>query len=336
MNTFKIGNRAVGDGAPVYVILEAANCHEGNFDIAKKMVEEAAGSGANAIKFQRHIVEDEMISAHPKFSTQNQRSLKLEWLKELKAIVEEHGIDFICTPFSRLAATDVAAMGVKVMKIGSGEVTDLDYMDYVAQLGIPTIFSRGMTSLDEVEETAAIFKKRGTPYMVLHCTSIYPAIESQLFLDSIGVMKERFQVPIGYSSHIPSITAAVNAAALGANLLEIHYTLDRKTVGTTDHKVSLEPHEIREVVRLVRELEAMRGVKEGVMIEERSVIDWAQHSVVTVKEIKAGETITREHLSTKRPLWKGIHAKHLNEVVGKVAARDVANDQQLHWEDVVK
>lgn len=336
MTSFKIGDREIGNGKPVYIILEAANCHEGNFEVAKKMVAEAVGSGADAIKFQRHIVEDEMISAHPKFGTQNQRSLKLEWLKELKTIVEGHGMDFICTPFSRLAADDAAAMGVKVIKIGSGEATDLDYLDHVAQKHIPTIFSRGMTSFDEIAEAGAVFKKHGTPYMVLHCTSIYPAVESQLFLDSIAVMKERFQVPIGYSSHIPSVTAAVNAAALGADLLEVHYTLDRKTVGTTDHKVSLEPQEIREVVRLVRELETMKGVKEGVMPEEQPVIEWAHHSVVTVKDIKSGETITREHLSTKRPLWDGIHAKHLYEVVGKKAARDVANDQILHWEDVVK
>lgn len=333
MNQFFIGDREIGDGQPVYIIVEAANCHEGDFETAKRMLLEIADTGVDAIKYQRHVVEDEMIPAHPKFETQRKRSLSLPQLQELKTMAEERGLDFICTPFSRQAADEVESLGVKAFKIGSGEATSHDYLEHVARKGIPTIFSRGMTSFDEVDEASAVFKKHGTAHMVLHCTSVYPASPEQLFLDSISVLKERLGVPVGYSSHIPSVSAAVNAAALGASLVEVHYSLDRESEGTTDHKVSLMPSEIQEMVSRIRELEKMRGVKEGILPEEEQVISWARHSVVSVAPIKKGEAISREQVSTKRPLWKGIPAKHLPEVLGKRATRDIEPHEQLSFDD---
>lgn len=334
MNTFAIGNRRIDQESPVYVIAEVANTHEGSLETARKMVDAVAGSGVDAVKFQLHFPAAEMIHSHPKFVTQGQRSLSLDDLKELKTYVEEKGLTFLCSGFSREAVDALVEMNLPALKVGSGEVSDPDFLEHVAKKGVPTILSTGMTTLEEVATAVEIFKKHGTPYMLLHCASVYPADYKHLNLDTIRALGEEFEVPVGFSDHTAEILSSVASVAFGAVMIEKHYTLDRAQEGTSDHKVSLQPEEFIELVKGVRSLEVARGVKTGILPEEEEVIAWARHAVVTVRDIEKGATITREDISTKRPLFDGVPAARLSEVLGKKAIRAIKADDLVRWDDL--
>jgi N-acetylneuraminate synthase len=332
--TVRIGHKEVGGTNPVFVIAEIANCHEGKIDIAREMVDKIAGSGVDAVKLQLHIPEAEMLKSHPKFHTQGGRSLSLDELKELKHYIESKGLLFLCTPFSREAADQLETLDVAAFKIGSGEVSDPDFIDHIARIGKPMIISTGMMELDELDEAVRIIKSHNTPLIILHAISLYPTPYNRLNLLTIPMLKERYQVPVGLSDHTPEIYSAIASLSLRPALIEKHYTLDRNTVGTSDHKVSLQPEEFIELVSAIRKLEPAMGERVGILEEEQQVIAWARHAVVSTRAIKKGETFTKENISTKRPLYDGIPAKRLADVVGKTATKDIEADALLHNEDV--
>lgn len=330
----RLGNKNVGEGEPVFLVAEIANAHNGSIDTAKHMIDELRDSGVDSIKFQLHIVEAEMISEHPKFHTQKQRSLSLEELKVLKKYTEDRGMYFLCTPFSREAADQLELIGVDAFKIGSGELTDLSMIEYIAKKGKTMILSTGMSELSEIDATVAILKKYNTPFMLLHAVSVYPPAYEQLNLGVITTLRERYEVPIGLSDHTPEIYSAIAAVPLKAAFIEKHYTLDRNQSGTSDHKVSLEPHEWKELASAVRKIEKACSEQKIILPEEKKVIDWARHAVVALTDIEVGTTIETSMVGTKRPLWDGIPASELAKVIGRKTKRTLKADTLIKWTDL--
>lgn len=335
LRKIKLGGRLVGEGEPIFIVAEVANTHEGKFDTAIKMVERAVGIGVDAVKFQMHIPEAEMIKAHPKYVTQGKRALSIAELVKLKRFAESGGLHFLCTPFSRQAADQLEDIGVGVFKIGSGEMTDLPFLEYVAKKGKPIILSTGMSDWHEVEEAVKLIKIRyQLPLLLVHCVSVYPPEYRMLNLGVIKRLREYFGGPVGLSDHTPEIFSSIAAIPYGISFLEKHYTLDRKQIGTSDHRVSIEPQEFRMLVDGVRKIELACGNTKAILDEERPVIEWARHAVVSLKDIPAGNVIYADAVSTKRPLYDGIPAKYLSCVIGRKARNDIAGDSLIRWEDL--
>ncbi len=332
--SLELGGKKIGTGHPVFLVAEVANCHNGDFEIAKKMIDVISETGVDAVKFQLHIVEKEMIPSHPKFETQRQRSLSATQLVDLKAHAESLGLYFLCTPFSREAADRLEEMGVDAFKIGSGELTDLAFLDHIAKKGKTMIVSTGMSELHEIDEAAEVMRKRNTPFMFLHAISMYPPTYDRLNMGVIPKLRERLGVHIGLSDHTPEIYSAIASVPFGVPIIEKHYTLDRNQYGTSDHKVSLEPREWKMLVDGVRKVEQACGVEKRIFDEERSVIDWARHSVVTLRDIKAGEVITADAVSTKRPLYAAIPARELPSVLGKRAKKFISRHTAVMRDDI--
>ena len=335
-----VAGRVVGDGHPCYVIAEACINHNGDFATAVEMVERAAEAGADAIKFQVHYLEHEMLRDVPTSSNFDkplwqvleETNLTDGQHIELERLCAARGIQYLCTAYCREAGEFLASIGVPLLKTGSGETTNLPFLRALAGHGIPLLVSTGMATLDEVDRTVAALKETGTPFGITHCTSEYPPVYEDINLGLIPVYKERYGIVVGHSDHTPSIYTALGAVAYGASVVEKHFTLDRSQPGA-DHAVSLEPDELAQLVEGIRAVQAAGGTRKEVFDRERPIRDWAHHSVVTLRPVAAGETLGEDDVWVKRP-GTGIPAAELYSVLGRRAARDLAADVLLTWEDV--
>ena len=341
---FKIGNKIINQSNKPYVIAEACINHEGNIEKAKKMVVNAANSGASAIKFQMHVLEDEMLKVTPKsknfdeslYDTLDRTNLNIKQHIYLKNYCKKYKIDYLCTPFSRKSA-DILYKEVKVnvFKVGSGELTNLPLQIHIAKKRLPTIISTGMSTMQEVEETFKEVYKINKKIALTQCTSIYPC---PVELSDIGVIKEyikKFKIPIGLSDHTSSIYTSLGAVALGARIIEKHFTLNKKAKGP-DHASSIEPHELKELVVGANAIFNARGEKKKIHKKELEIISWARESVVTTANIKKGEKFSEKNISVKRPAPKGkvIPAKIFKKILGKKTKRYLKKNKQLKWTDV--
>jgi sialic acid synthase SpsE len=339
-STLHIGDREVGDGAPCYVIAEACVNHNGDFPTALRLVEEAQAAGADAVKFQLHYPEHEMLPALP--GSSNFDKPLGEILRETHLLEAQHaelrdrcnelGIHYLCTAYCREAADTLADLGLLAFKTGSGETLNFPLLRSIARHGRPMIVSTGMTTLEEVDRTVDVLRETGIPFAITHCTSEYPPVYEDINLDMIPFYKERYGIVVGHSDHTPDITTAVAAVALGAQIVEKHFTLDRNQEGP-DHKVSIEPHELAELVRQIRIVERARGNRKTVFEAEQEIRHWAHHSVVTIAPVAAGEIFSEENTWVKRP-GTGIPAAELDAVLGRRAAREVPSNALLAWDDV--
>lgn len=335
-----IGDRRVGVGHPCYVIAEACINHNGDFDTALRMVEAARAAGADAIKFQVHYLEHEMLhdvptSANfdkPLWDVLEETNLPDDQHAALKEHCARLGIEYLCTAYSREAGDFLAGLGVPAFKTGSGEATNHPFLRSLARHGRPLLVSTGMATQAEVDGTVEVLRDAGSPFGIFHCTSEYPPVYEDINLGLIPLYKERYGVVVGHSDHTPSIHTALGAVALGANLIEKHFTLDKTQKGA-DHAVSIEPAELYELVRGTRMIEAARGARKDVFERERPVRAWAHHSVVTLRPVRAGEEFSEENLWVKRP-GTGIPAADLGRVMGRRASRDLGASELLAWEDV--
>ena len=337
IDELELGRVTIGEGRPVVVIAEAACEHLGDLDTALRMIDAAAEAGADVVKFQLHLAE-EMIPGSIEFWGGSMDEVLERWNLPVEAhatLIErcgEAGVQYLCTPFSAAAADLLDELGVAGFKTGSGEMTNLPMLRAIARKRKPMIVSTGMATVEEIRETVAALREEGARFVLMNCTSAYPPRYDQLHLRFIPRMREAFGVPVGHSDHTPEWTSAIAAVAVGAVAIEKHFTLDRER-GGPDRHVSLEPAELRAMVDAIRNVESALGDEKEVYPEEQVVRDWAHHSVVAVRRIPAGTTITANHVAVKRP-GRGIPAKHLEDVIGKVAARDVAADTALRWEDL--
>lgn len=335
-----IGRRPVGAAHPVLVVAEAGINHSGDMGKARALVAAAAECGADAVKFQTHLPEHEMLPdgetagyvGESLFGLLKRVELSPDQHRELKAEAERRGILFLSTPFSREAADLLEALGVPAFKIGSGEMTNWPLLRHVARKGKPVILSTGMSTLEEVADSVGVVKALNPHLILLQCTSTYPARHEDLNLGVIRIYRERFEVPVGLSDHSPGIHIALGAVALGACVLEKHFTLDRRWPGP-DQQASIEPDELRELVRGARAVKAALGNAKVVLPEEVAVQRMARESVVALVDISSGSVITNEMVWVKRP-GTGIPARELDKVMGRRAKRAIRSGSLVTWDDL--
>ena len=339
----QIGKRHVGDDCPPYVIAEAAISHQGNIQMARRMVYMAHAMGCDAIKFQMHVLDNEMLREaptsdnfdEPLYETLDKTNLTVDEHKELKALCESLGIDYLCTPFSAAAADILDNMNVIAFKTGSGELTNIPLQRHIAAKGRPMIVSTGMALVEEIKETVDVLKGMNIPLLLMHCVSAYPCPYNRVNMGNVPRYRELFDVPVGLSDHSLGIYTALGAVALGACAIEKHYTLSKIQKGP-DHAVSLEPYELGELVKGCRAVFEARGNAREIFPEERPIVAWARESVVSVKDVRRGDTITKDMVWVKRPSpgEGAIPAKDLDKVIGRTAKVDIARDRQILWREI--
>ncbi len=341
---FKIGNKIISPKNKPYIIAEACINHEGNMKLAKKMIATAAKTGASAIKFQMHVLDDEMLKKTPKssnfseslYDTLNRTNFNTKQHIYLKKICKMHNIDYLCTPFSRKSADILFhEVKVKVFKVGSGELTNIPLQKFIAHKKLPTIISTGMSTLEEVKYTFDQIYKINKKIVLTQCTSIYPCPYEYSDIGVITQYREKFSVPIGLSDHTNSIYTSLGAVALGACLIEKHFTLNKKSKGP-DHASSIEPNELKELVDGSNAIFLARSSKKKIHEKEKEIIKWARESVVSTENIKKNQILTEKNTSVKRPAPTKniIPAKKFFSILGKRASKNIIKDRQIRWKDI--
>lgn len=334
----KIKNRVISRESPVFIIAEGCDNHLGNLEAAKKMSLLSKEAGADAIKFQHHLPDEEMLPDVPMsdnfdvplYEFLKKYALNLDQHCELKRYCEEIGIIYLCTPFSYQAALELDSMGCEAFKIGSGEMTDIPSLVKIAALGKPLILSTGMSTLEEVHQTFLALKKTGVPFAFMHCVSEYPPVYEDINLGVISILQKKYpELVIGHSDHTPDLYTCFAAVALGAKVIEKHIILDKKQPGP-DQSVSIDMTDLKNLVDGIRKIEKAMGEEKVVHDREWPIREWAFRSVVSLKDIKVGSQITEDMVWTKRP-GTGIPSKDLPLVVGRVAKTRIRKDSLIQW-----
>lgn len=344
MNTLSIGTRTIGADHPPLVIVEIGINHEGSLATAYQMVDAAHAAGAEVIKHQTHVVEDEMSQAAKKVIPGNadvsiydimaRCALNEADETQLKNYVESKGMMYISTPFSRAAADRLERMGVPAYKIGSGECNNYPLLEHIAQFGKPIILSTGMNDIPSIQKAVDIFERHGIQYALLHTTNLYPTPVHLVRLGAMQEMQRHFpNTPIGLSDHTTSNLACFAAVALGACILERHFT-DRMDRPGPDIINSMDPQALSELIQGSEQIRQMRGGVKQAAAEEQVTIDFAFATVVTTRPIKAGDPFTKDNIWVKRPGTGEIKAEHYNELLGKKAQNDIELDHHVAWQDV--
>ena len=339
----EISGRKIGRDYPPIVIAEIGINHEGSLKVAKEMVDAAHRAGAEMVKHQTHIVADEMSKAAKSvipgnadvsiYDIMERCALNEEEELQLKNYVESKGMIFISTPFSRAAAERLKSFDVPAYKIGSGECNNYPLLEHIAQFGKPVILSTGMNTIESVSNAAAIFDKYKVPLAILHTTNLYP---TPTHLVRYGAMKELHNAfpnyVFGLSDHTLNNNACLGAVALGASILERHFTdhMDRKG---PDIVCSMDEKACDELIKGSREIWEMRGGTKVPAKEEKVTIDFAFATVCTIKDVKKGEQLTKDNIWVKRPGTGKILAEDYNTILGKVALRDIDEGEHLDFKD---
>lgn len=343
MTAFTIGNRPVGSDHPPLVIAEVGINHEGELSKALELVDAAADAGAEVVKFQCHITEKEMV---PTDMTPGEISTEKLWdiikrceltegeERRVQRRCAERGVIYMSTPFSREAADRLESFDIPAFKIGSGECNNLPLLDHIARKGRPMILSTGMNDLASVRRSVETIARHGTPLALMHCTSMYPTPYEKVRLGAVSDLQTAFPgVPVGLSDHSMGIWTCLGAVALGACMLEKHFTISRNWPGP-DTGISIEPGELADLITGARAVWAARGGSKTILPEERPVIDFAYATVVTIRPVKAGETFSLDNTWVKRPGTGPILAERLEAVIGKRAVRDLPAEVHVQPADV--
>ena len=340
-----IGRRRIGPAHVPLVVAEIGINHEGDLKVAFEMVDAAKRAGVEVVKHQTHVVDDEMSSAAKTvvpgnadvsiYQIMERGALSEDDERRLKDHVEASGMIFISTPFSRAAADRLEGMNLPAYKIGSGECNNYPLLRHIASFGKPVILSTGMNTIDSVGKAVAIFEERGVPYALLHTTNLYP---TPPHLVRLGAMVELGRVfpraVIGLSDHTTDNLACIGAIALGASIVERHFTDTTARVGP-DIVCSMDETRCRELVAAARVLHLEIGGTKGPVQEEQVTMDFAFATVVTIAPIMAGEKLTKANLWVKRPGTGSIPAERYEELLGKTARRDLPTDTHLRTDDFV-
>ena len=343
MNHIRIKNKMIGDNHPVFVIAEAGINHNGSLSIAKKLVNMAKKAGADCIKFQTHITEEEMtktkilpgkISKKPLWDIIKNCELTIDDEKKINQYCKERKILFLSTPFSIPAVDRLEKIKMPAYKIGSGELTNLPFLKHIAKTKKPVILSTGMSELTEIKESVSLFKKSKTPLAILQTTSEYPCDYKDINLRVIDNFKKMFNIPVGISDHSLGIYTALGAVARGASIVEKHITLDKKMPGP-DQKLSLEFEELLELVKGCKAIKLALGNSKKILKKELPVLHFARESIVTKERISKGEIFSEKNLTTKRPNTGEIPAKNFYRIIGKKAKCDIQKNKQLKRSDII-
>lgn len=328
-----------------YIIAEACINHEGNIKIAKKMIDKAADAGVSAVKFQFHVLEDEMLKQTPRsdnfkeslYDALNRTNLNIKEHKFLKKYCKQKGIDYLCTPFSFKSA-DILDKEIKlnIFKVGSGELTNLPLQIHIAKKKKPTIISTGMSTIKEVEKTFRIVNKINKNISLTQCTSSYPCDPKISDIKVVQQYEKKFRVISGLSDHTSTIYTSLGAIALGAKIIEKHFTLDKKAEGP-DHASSLEPNELKELVigaNLIHD--AIQNEEKVIHPQEKQIIKWARESVVSTKNIFSDDVLNNSNISVKRPApnKNEIPASKFFKVLGKKSRVQIKKDKKIKWHQI--
>jgi len=343
-NLFEINNRQVGPGLPTYVIAEMSANHHQKFERAVEIVKAAAEAGVDAIKVQTYTPETLTIDCDNEYfqikgtlwegrklyDLYQDAFMPWEWQPKLKQIANDLGLDFFSTGYDKTAVDFLEEMDVPAYKIASFELVDLPLLRTIAQTGKPIILSTGMATLAEIDEAVQTIRETGGEQLaLLKCTSAYPALPEEMNLCTIPHLAETFGVPVGLSDHTLGIAVPVAAVALGACIVEKHFTISRDESGP-DSAFSLEPHEFKDMVDSIRVTEKALGEVTYQVINREQESKIFRRSLFVVKDIKHGEEFTHENVCSIRPGY-GLHTKYLEEVIGQFATQTIKRGTPLVW-----
>lgn len=345
-NFIDLNQRRIGEKYQPLVIVEIGINHEGNLSTAFEMVDAAFTAGAEVIKHQTHVVGDEMSKAAKLVIPGNTDDSIYEVMDRcalseldeisLKDYVESKGMIFISTPFSRAAADRLEKMGVLAYKIGSGEMNNYPLLDYIASFGKPMIVSTGMNNIENIRKAVNVLENRRIKYALLHTTNLYPTPSKLVRLGAMQELEKEFpNAIIGLSDHTINNNACLAAVALGASIVERHFT-DRKDRIGPDIICSMTPAELTELIVSSAEIANMRGGKKEALEEEQITINFAFSTVVTIKPVNKGDVFSKENIWVKRPGFGEIKAGEYDAILGKKAGRNIPEDEHVKWSDVLE
>ena len=349
MREIKIGDKTVGEGKPCFIIAEAGVNHNGDINLAKRLIDVAKEAGADAVKFQTFKAEELVTAdagkAQYQKETTDAKESQFEMLRKLELTesdfeelfnyAQKKGIIFLSSPFDKRSVDLLDKLGVPAFKIPSGEITDFPLLRHIATKGKPIILSTGMATLGEIEEALEVIRKEGVEEIVLlHCVSCYPAKIEDTNLKAMDTLRYAFNLPVGLSDHSLGVSIPVAAVALGACVIEKHFTLDKNLPGP-DHRASLEPDELKEMVRAIRDIEKALGdgIKRPTEEEEENK-KVGRRSIVARVDIPRGAIITEEMLTMKRPSG-GIEPRHIKMIVGRKAREHIRSEEPITFTKVV-
>ncbi len=323
------------------IICEACDNHFGKLDNAKQMVIEAQKSGADVVKFQHHLPDEEMLPDVYKsknfksslYSFLKKYSLKISDHYELKKFCKKKKIKYLCTPFSAKAAEELNEMGVPAFKIGSGEFSDLPFIEKVCSFGKPVILSTGMSNSKDIQEVTLFLKKFKNKFALMNCTSEYPPVFKDINIGFIDILKKKYpNFVIGHSDHTNSIYTSIAAVARGAKIIEKHAYLDGKNFGP-DRDVSINFKQFKEMVTAIRNIEVSLGNKKKIYKKEEEIVKWAKRSLVSIKDLKAGDKIKVGDIWSKRP-YTGIPSKNYYKILGRRLKKNIVKNSILKFSDL--
>lgn len=334
LKTFHEINKAEG----CYIIAEAGLNHNGSINIAKKLIDIASATGADAVKFQKRTIDilavKEILDANddrfPEFgSTYREIRQHLEFnmdeFYELKSYSEEKGLDFICTAFDIPAVDFLQELELDIYKLASHSLTNIPLLEYLAEIRKPVILSTGMANFDDIDHAVEIFSKNKSSLALLHCVSAYPTPINDSNLSMINVLKKRYGLLTGYSGHELGFLPTVSAVVMGAKIVERHYTLDRKMTGF-DHRISLEPEELTQMIKDIRAVPGMQGMGQKSVSETEMITRNKYHvSIVSAVPISSGTVLTEAMITYRNP-GTGIPPKSADTVLGHIAKCDIPED----------
>ncbi|MCL2452859.1 MAG: N-acetylneuraminate synthase family protein [Alphaproteobacteria bacterium] len=341
---FRLGPLKVGADYLPLIIAEIGINHGGSVAKAKRMVRDAKAAGAECVKFQVHVIDDEMVPAARHVIPRNAKESIWEIMsrcafseaqdRQIKHYVEELGLFYLATPFSRAAADRLHRMNVRAYKVGSGECNNYPLLHHIASFGRPIILSTGMNNIASIKKSVAILREHGVPFALMNCTSMYPTPYDKVHLGAIAELKRVFpDAVVGQSDHSIGNYTCFAAVALGAAILEKHFTSDKRWPGP-DIQISLDPGELHELVEGSRAVHsALKGGK-VILREEQPTIDFAYACVVTIAPVAKGEQFSKQNVWVKRPGTGEIRAGDLRRVIGRRATRDLPINSQVRWHDI--
>lgn len=339
----KIKNRNIGKDEHPLIIAEIGINHGGCLNTAKEMVDSAKRAGVEIIKHQTHIVEDEMSpiaknvipgnSNKSIYEIMEQCSLNFEEEFELKKYVEENDMIFISTPFSRAAVDRLVDLNVPAFKIGSGECNNYPLIEYICKFNKPIILSTGMNNMENVKKAVKIIRDHKLDFALLHTTNLYPTPFHLVRLGGMQELMNEFNdIPIGLSDHTLNNLSSYAAISLGASIIERHYT-DHMNRKGPDIVCSMDEKSCRELIINSKIIKSMLGGKKEPAKEEEVTINFAFSTVVSIKDIKAGDTLSNDNIWVKRPGTGKIKAEHFNKVLGKISNKNINKGEHLNWSD---
>jgi len=347
--SIEIGKRRIGPGHPTYCVAELSANHNQDFSKAIRIIEVAKEAGADAIKLQTYTPDTMTIEGCQEhfrvgggtlwdgrtlYELYGEAYTPWDWQPKLKKVANDLGMDLFSSAFDDTSVDFLENMGVPAHKLASFELVDIPLLRKMARTRKPLIISTGMASLQEIEEALAAAREAGADQIaLLKCTSAYPAPPEEMNLKTIPEMARRFKMPVGLSDHTMGVVAPVAAVVLGANIIEKHLTLSRSTPGP-DSAFSLEPHEFKAMVEAVRVAEKALGEIYFGLSEKEQSSSVFRRSLFVVKDVKQGEFFSSSNVRSIRP-GNGLHTRHLDEVLGKRASRDIERGTPLSWELIV-